>query len=136
MAVAWSSVYGAADVVAEGQSMASAVYQKIKKEVTLPSPTGTALEILRLTQDEKTTLPSLAAVIEKDPAIASRLLRFVNSPFVGMPTRIGSISQTVMLLGLQTVKVTGISMRMCRTRAAPFVASSTSKRVPASPIAE
>ncbi len=92
--------------------MASAAYQKIKETDALPSPTGTALEILHLARDEQTPLSRLEAVIEKDPAIASRLLRFVNSPFVGMPRRIGSISQAVVLLGLQTVKAVSLGFSL------------------------
>ncbi|MCK4658865.1 MAG: HDOD domain-containing protein [Phycisphaerae bacterium] len=70
----------------------------------MPSPKGVAFEILRLTSDERTTLPQLASIVKRDPATTARLLKFVNSPFAGVARRITSVSQAVVLLGMETVK--------------------------------
>jgi two-component system, cell cycle response regulator len=84
--------------------MASPVYEKLKHTQQLPSPTGVALEILRLAGDEKTTLAAFSAVVESDPAIAGRLLKLVNSPFAGVARRVASVSGAVRMLGIRTVK--------------------------------
>jgi HD-like signal output (HDOD) protein len=79
-------------------------FEKIKATGALPSPTGVAMEILRLANDEGTTLDQIATVIESDPAIAGRLLKYVNSPLAGMSRQIGSAARAVALVGLHTVK--------------------------------
>ena len=84
--------------------MASPAYQKLRDTNLLPSPTGVALELLRLVGDEDTKVEVIATVVESDPALAGRMLKLVNSPFVGVARRVVSISVAVRLLGLRTVK--------------------------------
>lgn len=88
--------------------MATAVYETIKASANLPSPTGVALEILRLAKDENSTLQELARVIETDPALSSRVLQLVNSPFAALPRQVGSIERAVGLLGQRTI--TGLAL--------------------------
>lgn len=75
----------------------------IKSAGKLPSPTGAALEVLRLSQREDTRIDEIVSVIEVDPAAAGRILRYVNSPFAGLARRVTSISAAVVLLGVKTV---------------------------------
>lgn len=84
--------------------MRNPAYQKFRETLALPSPVGVALEILRLANDSKTTAQQISSVIKKDPAIASRLLKFANSPLAGLSRRIISVSEAAILLGLNTVK--------------------------------
>lgn len=83
--------------------MKSDAYQLIKATEKLPSPKGVALEILRLTEDDTTTVEALGAVIESDPAISLQLLKIVNSPLSGMARKIASLSRATVLLGFRTV---------------------------------
>lgn len=48
-------------------------------------------------------LGQVAAIIQQDVSLSYRLLRYINSPGVGLPTRITSISQAVNLLGQRKV---------------------------------
>jgi len=84
--------------------MANPAYQKLKDTNTLPSPTGVALEILRLAGDESATIEAITAVVESDPGLSGRLLKLVNSAFGGLPRRIAAVSAAVRLLGIRTVK--------------------------------
>lgn len=84
--------------------MNNPIYDELKATNRLPSPTGVALEILRLADADTTTAAQMARVVESDPAIASRLLKLVNSSFSGMPRSVASVLQAVTLLGLKTVK--------------------------------
>lgn len=83
--------------------MSTSVYEKIKTSHKLPSPTGVALQILKLSQDDESGIEEIAAVIESDPAIASRLLKLVNSSLAGMPRQIASISRAAALVGTRAV---------------------------------
>ncbi len=83
--------------------MKSDAYELIKATERLPSPKGVALEILRLTEQEGTTVDALGAVIEADPALSSKLLKIVNSPLAGMSRKVASLSRATVLLGFRTV---------------------------------
>lgn len=83
--------------------MKTDAYELIKATEKLPSPKGVALEILRLTEDDSTTVESLGMVIESDPALASKLLKVVNSPLSGSTRKIASLARATVLLGFRTV---------------------------------
>ena len=92
-----------AEALGRSRRVSRTVYEQIKASGGLPSPTGVALRILELTQDEATTVNQITAAVEKDPALASRLLKLVNSPLAGLPRQIGSVSRAVALIGSRTV---------------------------------
>lgn len=67
----------------------------------LPTVPQLYLDIKRLIQEEA-DIDAIAAKIEEDPPITSRILRVANSAFYGAKT--GSISQAIMYIGLINVK--------------------------------
>ena len=46
----------------------------------------------------------IGTIIEKDQVLAAKVLRLANSPFYGFPSRIGSVSHAVIVLGFNVVK--------------------------------
>lgn len=52
----------------------------------------------------KQNLNTLVDKISQDPSMVLRLLRIANSPFYGMPREIGSLRETIVLLGLNRVR--------------------------------
>ena len=46
----------------------------------------------------------IGSIIEKDQVLAAKVLRLANSPFYGFPSRIGSVSHAVIVLGFNVVK--------------------------------
>lgn len=84
--------------------MGNTTYESLKASQNLPSPNGVVLELLRVTASEDATFDTIASIIEADPAMASKLIKLVNSPFAGTVRSIVSIRQAVTLLGLQTIK--------------------------------
>jgi two-component system, cell cycle response regulator len=79
-------------------------FEQLKASGALPSPNGVALEILRLTQSEDATVAQLAHVLQADPALAGRLVKFVNSAQGGGVRPIVAISDAVRLLGFAAVR--------------------------------
>jgi HD-like signal output (HDOD) protein len=53
--------------------------------------------------DPEFSLASVADVISQDPAITTRLLRMVNSPYFGFVSKIDTVSRAVSMLGTQQV---------------------------------
>ncbi|MCZ6817615.1 MAG: HDOD domain-containing protein [Planctomycetota bacterium] len=84
--------------------MASPSFERLKASGRLPSPTGVALEILRLSESEDASIEAIATLVSSDPAIVSRLLKLINSPIAGIARPIASIRQSIALLGIKTVK--------------------------------
>lgn len=58
------------------------------------------LNLLRLVQGDAET-PELAAAMKQDPVLTYRILRYLNSPAIGLNHRIDSISQALIMLGRQ-----------------------------------
>ncbi len=92
--------------------MASSVYTKLKNTGRLPSPTGVALQILKLAESPNTSAGELAEVIETDPATSARLLKLANSPLAGIPRQISSVSRAIVTLGIRTVKVVALGFSL------------------------
>jgi len=65
---------------------------------------GIARRALELVSSPDTSLLEIGAFISQDPALASRLLRTINSAIYGFPRRISSLNQALLLLGLNAVR--------------------------------
>lgn len=84
--------------------MGPTTYEAIKETGCLPTLSGAALKLLTLTNRDDTTTEELAAVVQADPSLASRLLKLVNSPLAGTSRTIASLHQAIALLGFRAVK--------------------------------
>ena len=71
---------------------------------TLPSLPTVAMKVLELTSNQNVRLDEIAAVVQNDLGLASKILRTINSSFYGLSSPCPSISRAVALLGLSTVK--------------------------------
>jgi diguanylate cyclase (GGDEF)-like protein len=79
-------------------------FEQLKATGALPSPGGVALEILRLSQSEDATVAQLAHVLQADPALAGRLVKFANSTQTGATRPVVAITDAVKLLGFAVVR--------------------------------
>ncbi len=77
------------------------VFQKIGDVSSLPTRAG---EIIALAQDASADADALIAVIRSDPAIAMRIMRTVNSSYLGVRESVADLKQAVMLLGFQEIR--------------------------------
>ncbi len=69
----------------------------------------TLAEVLRVIRDDSSSADDLAHVLSRDPALTSKVLRIVNSPFYGMGREVASVSQAVVMLGLRQVTALALS---------------------------
>jgi diguanylate cyclase (GGDEF)-like protein len=86
--------------------------EKVAQCRSLPSMPSIAVEVLELAQSDDVDLGAMAKVIERDPALTTKLLRTVNSSFYARSKSVSTLSQAVVILGLQSVKtlVLGFSL--------------------------
>ena len=78
----------------------------------LPSPPGVALRILELARSDDATLDDLARALSSDPALAGRILKFVNSPQAGLGRSISSLEQAVSQIGFRGVQMMALSFSL------------------------
>jgi len=92
--------------------MRSSLIDRIQQCPNLPSMPAIAMEVLALAQQADADIGSIANTISKDPALSSKILRTVNSSFYGRVQAVSTISQGLVILGLQSVKtlVLGFSL--------------------------
>jgi HD-like signal output (HDOD) protein len=78
----------------------------------LPTLPVIVQQIQKLIENPNSNMSHIATIITRDQSIAARVVRLVNSAFYGIGTKISSIQQAIMLLGLNTVKnlVIGVSV--------------------------
>ena len=88
--------------------------RQIRQCQTLPTLPAIAVQVLELVCDPGAQIPQLARLISKDPALASKILRTVNSSLYARPTKVGKLTQALSLLGLQTVRVLVLGFSLVR----------------------
>src|SRR5450432_134430 len=86
--------------------------QKIKDCSALPSLPAVAMQVLELANKNDADISEIAKVITRDAALSSKILRTVNSSFYGRSQKVSTISHSMVILGLQSVKtlVLGFSL--------------------------
>jgi diguanylate cyclase (GGDEF)-like protein len=87
-------------------------FHELKATERLPSPSGTALAIVKLVQRDDATMPQIAQLIKTDPALSGRILRFVNSAAFGARRPIIDIQDAVMKMGMQAVRNFTLSLSL------------------------
>lgn len=78
----------------------------------LPAVPETVADVLRLTNDPNVTITAVSQSIERDPALAAKLLKVSNSPYFGMSQIVGTLKLALVVLGIREVRnlVLGIAL--------------------------
>jgi putative nucleotidyltransferase with HDIG domain len=76
------------------------------KEITtkiqsFPSMPATGAKMLRMLEDPETTVDEIEDVLRHDPGLTGNVLKLANSAYFGIPSKIASTRQAVLLLGLK-----------------------------------
>ena len=79
-------------------------YAKLKASGRLPSPKGVALSIVRLLQGDDYQLEDLVRMVQTDPAIAGRILKYSNVAAYGSGRPIVSLSKAVLTIGANRIR--------------------------------
>lgn len=75
----------------------------------MPAFPKSVQRILELSRDINCSPKDLVTVIEKDPVMTMKLLRVLNSAYYSFPKQITSVNQSVVYLGLNTIKNMALS---------------------------
>ena len=78
----------------------------------LPSLPTVALEVIDLVQRRDVDIRQIAATISHDPALSGKILKTVNSSFYGQSQAVGTISQALVILGLNSIKTLALGFTL------------------------
>ena len=98
---------------------------KIGEIATLPEVTA---KIISVVDDPKSTARDLHMIIKNDPALATKILKVVNSAFYGLPGQVSDLDRAIVLLSLSAVKNIAISASISRLFTAEKIAENFSAR--------
>jgi len=76
----------------------------------LPSFPQVATKLLEASKNEAISLEDVSKIIETDPGISVRVLEIVNSAFYGLTRKITTLSEAVVILGLDEIKKLALGM--------------------------
>ncbi|MEN0111861.1 MAG: HDOD domain-containing protein [Planctomycetota bacterium] len=83
-----------------------AIEELLRRTDALPSPPAVALELIRLADHPQADGAAVCAVLERDPAIAAKLLRVVNAAAGGrLAGEVASLPQAVAMAGIEPLKL-------------------------------
>ncbi|TVS18237.1 MAG: diguanylate cyclase [Gammaproteobacteria bacterium] len=85
----------------------------------LPSPSGVALAIMDLWQNERTTVQQLAQLVQTDPALCGRLLKLANSAAMG-GRGVAAIPDAIVRVGMKTVGQLAVAFSLIDTHSDGF----------------
>jgi len=80
-------------------------YKKIIESIDqLPALPSIVSRLIQVINSPDSSADDAASLIEKDPALTSKMLRLANSAFYGMPRAVSSVSSAVVILGFNSIK--------------------------------
>ncbi len=68
---------------------------------SFPGMPGAAVKLLALMDDPDVNVQEIEAILRLDPGLTANLLRLANSAYFGIPSKVGSVRQALMLLGFK-----------------------------------
>jgi putative nucleotidyltransferase with HDIG domain len=78
---------------------------KIVEDVdSLPSLPSIVMKLIEVVNSSDSSAEDAAELIEKDPALTSKMIRLANSAFYGIPRSISSVTSAVVVLGFNTIR--------------------------------
>ncbi|MCX8086197.1 MAG: HDOD domain-containing protein [Rhodocyclaceae bacterium] len=94
--------------------MSSQLTPELERKLTtaverMPAFPKSVQAILEMTRNVDCLPKDLVGVIEKDPVMTVKILRVINSAYYGLPNKITSVAQSVVYLGINTIKNLALS---------------------------
>lgn len=89
--------------------------EKLRSEESLLSLPQSLSQVLSMVGTDDYSMEDLSQVIMKDPGLTSRILKMANSSFYGHRSKISTLHQAVMMLGIMQVKCLALSASVFQT---------------------
>jgi putative nucleotidyltransferase with HDIG domain len=80
------------------------LYNIINRVDELPEVPQIAFRAIQLLNNPETDVSSLAEVISSDQALTAKVLRLCNSAYYGLPRKVTTVSEAVLIVGFSSIK--------------------------------
>jgi len=87
-------------------------FKELKANIQLPSPSGTALAIMKLSQQEDSTVQQVAKLVMSDPALSGRILSITNSAAFGARRPVATIQGAAVMMGMKAISNFALSFSL------------------------
>ena len=84
----------------------------IFKTGALPVLPGTWVQLTGLLESADTHISDIAAIVEQDPGLTTRLLHTVNSAYFGIARKVVSCSEAIQIVGLELIRGLMLGMKI------------------------
>ncbi len=106
MALEMESMDNRADISQD--VLSNEVFLDIRERIvdleSLPAPNSALVRLLGLLNQDSCTPRAVTKAIEKDPSLASQVLKIANSAFYGLRGKIKSIDRAIVFIGMEEVR--------------------------------
>jgi HD-like signal output (HDOD) protein len=80
-------------------------YHRVIEQIdSLPALPSIVTKLIQVVNSPDSSAEDAASLIERDPALTTKMLRLANSAFYGIPRSISSVSSAVVILGFNTIR--------------------------------
>lgn len=91
------------------------ILETVSTITTIPTLPAVVERISTLLKNPETSAEEIGRVISTDQALASKVLKLVNSAFYGFPGKISTITHAVVILGYATIKNIALTASIFKT---------------------
>ena len=92
--------------------MNKSLLDKVVNCPRLPSLPTVAVNVIELCRDDNVKIEEIANTLSNDPALSGKVLKTVNSSYYGLRQSVTTISQAIVILGLNSVKTLALSFSL------------------------
>ncbi len=112
---ATTSTQNSTDPTAEiGKALPPALMLALDEVTEITSLPEITTKIVQVVEDPRATAHDMHEIVRTDPALATKILKVVNSAFYGLPSQIASLDRAILLLGLSAVKNIALAASLSR----------------------
>jgi len=90
--------------MSETTSSAANILTLVNNTIDLPTMPEVLVKLNEIMADPDTAAPDIAKVVSADPAVATNILRIVNSAYYGLQVRVSSVSLAISVMGFNMTK--------------------------------
>ena len=82
------------------------------RQIQLPEIPSIVFELNEVIEDPMASSENIAEVVNKSPSLTANLLRIVNSPLYGFPSKVDKVSRAVTLIGTKEISSLALGIMM------------------------
>ena len=93
----------------------SNLLKSISSGYSLPPLSVAAIKLIELASDDTSSADDLARVIDKDPALAARLLKLANNAFFRSASPVSTLKKAIIRIGFHQLRIMALSLSLRET---------------------